>query len=61
MYEYSGLWYGRVASGEMTQKDLDTMIQRQQKEIEELKHMRQLDMAEIINLRRQVERLTEDK
>lgn len=50
-------WIRKVDRGEMTPKDLDNKIAGFQKEIRELKHIRMMDMATIVELRRQVELL----
>lgn len=50
-------WIQKVDRGELTPKDLDNKIAGFQKEIRELKHIRMMDMATIVELRRQVELL----
>lgn len=52
-------WIRKVHNGEMTPKDLDTKISSLQKEVRELKHLRQLDMAQIVEQRRQIAFLME--
>ena len=51
----------KVDAGELTPKDLDTRIGLLKKEIKELQHLRMLDMAEIIEQRRQIGLLMEGK
>lgn len=54
-------WIQKVDKGEITPKDLDSKIASLQKEIRELKHIRQLDMAQIVEQRRQIDFLMEGK
>lgn len=45
----------RVYKGEITPKDFDNRIANMEKEIRELKHMHMLDMAQIVEQRRQID------
>ena len=47
-----------VISGKYTPKDLDSALRNMKKRIRELEHIRQLDMAQIVEQRRQIEMLT---
>lgn len=44
-----------VVNGEMTPEELDKMISDLRKQVQELTHIHQLDMAEIVNQRRKIE------
>ena len=44
-----------VVNGEMTPEELDKMISDLRKQVKELTHLHQLDMAEIVNQRRQID------
>lgn len=44
-----------VVNGEMTPAELDKMVADLRKKVEELTHVHQLDMAEIVEQRRQID------
>lgn len=44
-----------VVNGEMTPEELDKMISDLRKQVKELTQLHQLDMAEIVNQRRQID------
>lgn len=50
-----------VYHGKYTPKDLDNAIKNMKKKIVELEHLHQLDMAEIVTQRRQIDFLVERK
>lgn len=54
-------WIQKVDKGEITPKDFDRKIAGLQKEIRELKHLHMLDMAQIVEQRRQIDFLMEGK
>lgn len=50
-----------VIEGKYTPKELDMIIRNMKKHMRELEHTHQLDIAEVVNLRRRIELLMEMK
>lgn len=44
-----------IIDGKYTPKDLDTCIRNMKKRIQELEHIREMDMAQIVEHRRQID------